>query len=298
MTNYPMDGRNTTTTMEPHLNGRAPIDHTSFLKKYARNLNLAAFSGEIDRGIGREQELKQLVTILSKRKKANPVLVGPPGTGKSQIVYDLAHTISDPSYKGPLLGKVIWEVSTTSITAGCSLVGMIEERMQGLLNEAQTRPEVILFWDELHTIIGAGQGSNGHNDAANIVKPALAGRHLSVIGATTDEEYLILQEDKALNRRFNKLSVKELNDEQVIEVLKGIKLQYERFHGIIFKDDIIPLIVDESNKYSDIKQPDAAIDLLDTIGAMKKTTPDRWTTDGMNVSPEDIELGVELLYSL
>ena len=307
MNNYPMGGHVTTTTTGrvqigdlPTVEeafGRPESNEYSSLKKYAKNLNNAAISGDIDKGVGRELELEQLVTILSKRKKANPVLVGEAGIGKSQIVYDLAHKLSDPKYTGPLAGKVIWEVSTTSLIAGCSFVGMSEERMQALLNEAINRPEVILFWDELHTIVGAGAGSKSNNDLGNIVKPALAGKHLSVIGATTEDEYNIIKEDKALNRRFNKIDVKELTFTELVEVMHGIKSDYERFHGILYNDSIEDIIT-TSTVHSEINQPDAAIDLMDTIGAMKKNHPDRWSKEGMNVNSIDVKEASKLLYSL
>ena len=296
MTSYPTGGQGTITMTVPLQNARPEAQPESFLKKYARNLNLATFAGDIDVGIGREQELQAVVTILSKRKKANPILVGKAGTGKSQIVYDLAHKISDPSYAGPLAGKVIWEVSTTSLIAGCSLVGQSEERMQALLNEAQNRPEVILFWDEIHTIVGAGAGSKGYNDLANIVKPAMAGTKLSIIGATTLDEYEIIKYDKALNRRLNKVTVNELSTEDVIEVIKGIQLTYERYHGIMY-NDTAEYIVELSDNYGDTAQPDAAIDLLDIVGAMKKNQPDRWSKEGMNVTKEDVDSAAEFLYA-
>ena len=293
---------NTTTTTEQLLRDRDSEEnhsskHISSLKKYARNLNDAARRNELDPGVGRELELMQLVTILSKRKKSNPILVGEAGVGKSQVVYDLAREISDPSYEGPLKNKEIWEVSTTTLIAGCSLVGMAEKRMAKLLEEATSRPEVILFWDEIHTIVGAGTGNKSNNDLSNMMKPALAGTKLSVIGATTEDEYKIISQEKALNRRFNKVVVRELLPNEVVEVLHGIKDLYERFHGIQYSDEVLNLIPKLSKKFSGLYDPDAAIDLLDLTGALKQNSPDRWSKKGMNVSITDVIYGAAMLYS-
>lgn len=282
-------------TLEPAIiDGR---HHNKTLKKYATNLNVLALRGDLDKGIGRELELKQLVMILSKRKKANPILVGAAGIGKSQTAYDLAIMISDPEYKGPLLGKTIWEVSTTSLVAGCKYVGMSEERMQDLLDDATSDPNVILFWDEVHTMVGAGAGSKNNNDLANIVKPALAGKNLSIIGATTEDEYLIIQADKALSRRFNKITVHKLTDHQVLKVLQGIKSTYERHHGIMYDPDSLKLMPILSQKFSGLNDPDASIDLMDTSGAIKQNSPDRWTKGGNVVQPADIAEAAAMLYS-
>ena len=269
----------------------------SYLKKYATNLTDQARNGELDPGIGRELETTQLEMILSKRKKANPILVGDAGIGKSQIVYDLAIRITAKDYNGPLKGKTIYEVSTTRLIAGCSFVGMSEKRMQQLLDEAMADSDIILFWDELHTIVGAGAGSKSNNDLANIVKPALAGTKLSIIGATTNDEYNIIQQDKALNRRFNKVAVRHLTIDEVHEVLKGIKYLYERHHGIFYNDAslrIMPLI---AGKYSGLNNPDAAIDLMDTTGAIKANSPDRWVKNGSKIIKKDVSLAAAILYS-
>ena len=267
------------------------------LEKYATNLTDQARNGELDPGIGRELETAQLEMILSKRKKANPILVGEAGVGKSQIVYDLAIRITAKDYNGPLKGKEIYEVSTTKLIAGCSFVGMSEKRMQSLIDEAMADPNIILFWDELHTIVGAGVGSKGTNDLANIVKPALAGTKLSIIGATTSEEYHIIQQDKALNRRFNKIAVRHLTLEEVGEVLKGIKYLYERHHGIMYNNATLRIMPHIAEKYSGLNNPDAAIDLMDTAGAIKANSPSRWEKHGNKVIKKDIALAAAILYS-
>ena len=266
------------------------------LRKYARNLTLAALMDELDPGVGRENELNYLEMILSKRKKSNPILVGPAGVGKSQVVYDLARLISSPNYNGNLKGKEIWEVSTTSLISGCSFVGMAEQRMQALL-KAASKPNIILFWDEIHTMVGAGAGNKSNNDLGNIMKPALAGTLLSVIGATTPEEYSIIVQDKALNRRFNRLDIKELEIPEVVEVLKGIKYMYERHHGVMFNEQVCELIPILAKQFQSNSNPDAAIDLLDTTGARKSLQPNRWTEEGMNVSVEDVAAGAAILFN-
>lgn len=266
------------------------------LRKYARNLTLAALMDELDPGVGRENELTYLEMILSKRKKSNPILVGPAGVGKSQLVYDLARLITSKDYEGNLKGKEIWEVSTTSLVSGCSFVGMAEQRMQALLNAA-SQPNIILFWDEIHTMVGAGTGNKSNNDLGNIMKPALAGTKLSVIGATTPEEYRIITEDKALNRRFNRLDIGELEIPEVVEILKGVKYMYERHHGVMFNEQMCELIPILAKQFSTNSNPDTAIDLMDTIGAEKSMDKNRWTEKGMNVSVSDVCKGAAILFN-
>ena len=267
------------------------------LRKYARNLTLAALMDELDPGVGRENELTYLEMILSKRKKSNPILVGPAGVGKSQLVYDLARLITSKDYEGNLKGKEIWEVSTTSLVSGCSFVGMAEQRMQALL-KAASKPNIILFWDEIHTMVGAGTGNKSNNDLGNIMKPALAGTQLSVIGATTPEEYTIITEDKALNRRFNRLDIGELGIPEVVEILKGVKYMYERHHGVMFNEQMCELIPILAKQFSTNSNPDTAIDLMDTIGAEKSMNQKgRWTENGMNVSVSDVCKGAAILFN-
>lgn len=268
------------------------------LSDYATDLTEQARKGELDKGIGRVNEINQLEMILSKRKKANPIIVGEAGIGKSQIVYDLAQRISADDYNGPLKDKQIWEVSTTRLIAGCSYVGMSEERMQNLLNEAMADPNIILFWDEVHTMVGAGTGEKSNNDLANIVKPALAGTKLSIIGATTEDEYNIIQQDKALSRRFNKIAIRQLEYDEVVEVLQGIKYLYERHHGIAYNAAAIKLLPHLSDRYSGLNNPDSAIDLLDTAGALKRNSPSRWAKNGNKVLKNDVLLAASLLYSI
>ena len=265
----------------------------SALEKYAKNL----CAEPNDPAVGRELELHQLKMILSKRKKANPILVGPAGTGKSQIVYELANQLADPGYEGPLKGHTIWEVSTSSLIAGCSFVGMAEKRMQAVLDEAMADPKVILFWDEIHSMIGAGAGSKSNNDLSQMVKPALAGGKIKVIGATTEDEYEIILAEKALNRRFNKITVRPLTEEGVVEVLKGIKYLYERHHGIMYNDAAIRIMPILSQKYSGLYDPDAAIDLMDTAGAIKANSPLRWEKNGNKILKRDVVVAAAMLYS-
>ena len=268
----------------------------NYLKKYGRNLNKLAKEGKIDRGVGRDLELTTLAMVLSKRKKSNAVLVGEAGIGKSQTVYDLAHKISHKDYDGPLKGKQIWEVSTTAIISGASYVGMSEERMKGLLEEAK-QDNIILFWDELHTMVGAGAGSKSNNDLSNMVKPALAGGEISVIGATTPIEYKIIENDKALTRRFNKIQVSFLSDDEVLEVLHGIKYLYERHHGILYNPASIRILPIISNKYSGMNNPDSSIDLMDTAGAIKRSSKNRWEKGGNKVFKTDVINAASMLYS-
>lgn len=276
-----------------HEDKHSPLEK-KYLNKYARNLT----SEWQDPAVGRELELAQLTMVLSKRKKANPILVGPAGTGKSQIVYELANTLADPNYSGPLKGKEIWEVSTSSIIAGASFVGMSEKRMQGILDEAMADPNVILFWDEIHSMVGAGAGNKSNNDLSQMVKPALAGGKISVIGATTNEEYEIIRAEKALNRRFNKIEVRPLTEPQVVEVLNGIKYLYERHHGIMYNSAAIRIMPILSQKYSGLYDPDAAIDLMDTAGAIKAGAPDRYgVKNGNKVLKKDVYIAAAMLYS-
>lgn len=272
----------------------APPAEKKALEKYARNLT----AEPQEPGVGRELELAQLAMILTKRKKANPILVGPAGTGKSQLVYSLANMIADPNYDGPLKGKHIWEVSTTSIISGASFVGMAEKRMKAIIEEAEADPNVILFWDEIHSMIGAGAGSKSNNDLSQMIKPALAGGKIAVIGATTDEEYEIIRQEKALNRRFNKIIVRPLTEPQVVEVLQGIKYLYERHHGIMYNDASIRVMPILSQQYSGLYDPDAAIDLMDTAGAIKGGSPGRYKEkNGNKVLKKDVYIAAAMLYS-
>lgn len=286
--------------------GKPDVDYTptyndtstqkSALRKYARNLNQLVKNGKLDKGIGREDELHATAMILSKRKKGNPLLIGEAGIGKSQTVYDLAHLIESLDYKGPLKGKTIYEVSTTSLVAGCSYVGMSEKRMQDVLREAED-PNVILFWDEIHTMLGAGAGKDNNNDLANMVKPALADGRVRCIGATTAKEAEIIYKDKALERRFNKVIIHKLTEAQVVKVIKGLAPIYERHHGIVFNGNALKLIP-KLSKMSGMNDPDASIDLLDTIGAIKANSPDRWSKGGNKVTLKDVRIGASILYSV
>jgi len=239
------------------------------LNKYAINLNERARQGKLDPVIGRDNEIRRVLQILSRRTKNNPILIGEPGTGKTAIVEGLAQRIVRGDVPDNLKMKQVYSLDMGALIAGAKYQGEFEERLKSVINEiTQANGEIILFIDEIHTLVGAGK-SNGAMDAANILKPALARGDLRSIGATTLDEYQkYFEKDKALERRFQVVMVDEPDEESAIAILRGLKEKYENHHKVRIKDDAIIAAVQLSQRYiSDRFLPDKAIDLIDEAAA-------------------------------
>lgn len=239
------------------------------LSKYAINLNEAARSGKLDPVIGRDEEIRRVLQILSRRTKNNPILIGEPGTGKTAIVEGLAHRILRGDVPENLKDKQIYSLDMGALVAGAKYKGEFEERLKSVINEVtKSEGTIILFIDEIHTLVGAGKGE-GAMDAANILKPALARGELRSIGATTLDEYQkYFEKDKALERRFQTVMVNEPDTLSTISILRGLKERYENHHKVRIKDDAIIAAVELSNRYiTDRFLPDKAIDLMDEAAA-------------------------------
>lgn len=255
-------------------------ENRSFLSEFSRDITQSFRDGKADIIVGREKEINRLVQILSRRTKNNPVLVGEPGIGKTAIVEGLAQAIALKKVPSGLLKKRILSLDLAALIAGTKFRGEFEERMKKMMNEVREDRNIILFIDELHTIIGAG-GPEGTMDASNMLKPALSRSEIQIIGATTTKEYSrYIEKDSALERRFQMVKVEEPTDEDSILILEGIKKQYEDFHGVVYEDDVIPSIVKLSRRYIPERfLPDKAIDILDEAGAQKKIQEDREPTE-------------------
>jgi len=241
---------------------------TPVLDNFGVDLTKAAEENKLDPIVGREREIERLAQILSRRKKNNPVLIGEPGVGKSAIVEGLALRIVKRKVSRVLFGKRVVTLDLASIVAGTKYRGQFEERMKAILNELQKTPNVILFIDEIHTIVGAG-GASGSLDAANMLKPALARGEIQCIGATTLDEYRqYIEKDGALERRFQKVLVEPTSYEETIEILNNIKERYEEHHNVIYTPEAIEACVKLTMRYiSDRHLPDKAIDALDEAGS-------------------------------
>lgn len=240
----------------------------SILEQYSRDLTALARNGSLDPLIGRAEELQRVIQTLSRRQKNNPCLVGEPGVGKTAIVEGLAQKIIQNNVPDTLKGKRLLAVDLTAMVAGTKYRGEFEERIKAFIEEVRNDSDVLLFIDELHTIIGAG-GAEGAMDASNILKPSLSRGELQLIGATTREEYRkYIEKDAALERRFQPVVVEEPSLEQTIEILNGLKPRYEEFHKVIICEDAIEAAASMSARYiNDRFLPDKAIDLLDEAGA-------------------------------
>lgn len=251
------------------------VQNASLLKEFSRDITQKARNGEIDPVIGRNSEIQRVIQILSRRNKNNPVLVGEPGVGKTAIVEGLAQRIVNQSVPHTLLDKKLLTLDLASVIAGTKYRGEFEERLKRIMKEINEQKNIILFIDELHTLIGAG-GAEGAMDASNMLKPALSRGELQCIGATTLKEYRkYFEKDAALERRFQIVQVQEPKDDDTREILEGIKKQYEEFHGVRYAPDVIPAIVRFSTRYiTERFLPDKAIDILDEAGAMKKVSSD------------------------
>lgn len=253
------------------------------LKRFAKNLNELAKDNKLDPVIGRDEEIRRTLHILSRRSKNNPILVGEPGVGKTAIVEGLAHRIINGDVPDNLKSKIIYALDMGQLIAGAKYKGEFEERLKGVVKEvAESDGEIILFIDEIHTLIGAG-GGEGAMDAANILKPALARGELRAIGATTLNEYQkYFEKDKALERRFQKVMVEEPNEEDAISILRGLKDRYESHHQVRILDEAIIAAVQLSTRYiTDRFLPDKAIDLIDESAAKLKLE--------MNSMPEELD---------
>ena len=254
------------------------ISSNSILKSIGRNLNELAIKKEFDPVIGREKEITRIIEVLKRKNKNNPLLLGEAGVGKTSIVEELASRITKNLVPDFLKGKTIYEVNLSSVIAGTKYRGEFEEKLTKLINELETNNNLILFIDEIHTLVGAG-GAEGAIDASNILKPALARGKLSLIGATTLKEYTSsIEKDKALDRRFEPLLINEPNYDETLYILKKIKPNYEKYHNVKIPNNIIELTAKLSDKYiKNRNNPDKSIDILDEICAItslveKKTT--------------------------
>lgn len=253
------------------------------LNKYAKNLNELARAGKLDPVIGRDEEIRRTLHILSRRSKNNPILVGEPGVGKTAIAEGLAHRIVNGDVPENLKSKIIFALDMGLLIAGAKYKGEFEERLKGVIKEVSTSDgEIVLFIDEIHTLVGAG-GGEGAMDAANILKPALARGELRAIGATTLNEYQkFFEKDKALERRFQKVMIEEPNEEDAISILRGLKDRYETHHHVRIKDEAIIAAVELSHRYiTDRFLPDKAIDLIDESAAKLRLE--------MNSMPEELD---------
>ncbi len=239
------------------------------LEKYARNLNQLAREGKLDPVIGRDEEIRRVLQILSRRTKNNPILIGEPGVGKTAIAEGLAHRIINGDVPENLKSKVVYSLDMGSLIAGAKYKGEFEERLKSVVKEViSSDGDIVLFIDEIHTLVGAG-GGEGAMDAANILKPALARGELRAIGATTLNEYQkYIEKDKALERRFQKVMVEEPDVQDAISILRGLKERYETHHKVRIKDEAIIAAVEFSDRYiNDRFLPDKAIDLIDEAAA-------------------------------
>ena len=265
------------------------------LSRYAINLNERARSGKLDPVIGRDDEIRRVLQILSRRTKNNPILVGEPGTGKTAIAEGLAHRIVRGDVPENLRSKQIFSLDMGALIAGAKYQGEFEERLKAVVNEViKADGEIILFIDEIHTLVGAGK-SSGAMDAANILKPALARGELRAVGATTlDEFQKYFETDKALERRFQMVMVNEPDEAATISILRGLKERYENHHKVRIKDDAIIAAVELSTRYiTDRFLPDKAIDLIDEAAAKLRlevdSVPEELDTIERNIKQLEIE---------
>ncbi|WP_404294172.1 AAA family ATPase [Cytobacillus kochii] len=254
-----------------------------FIDQFAKNLTQMARAGLIDPVIGRDKEIARVIEILNRRSKNNPVLIGEPGVGKTAIAEGFALKIANSDVPKKLLNKEVYLLDVASLVSNTGIRGQFEERMKQLINEVQTRKNIILFIDEIHLLVGAGS-AEGSMDASNILKPALARGEMQLIGATTLSEYRKIEKDAALERRFQPVHVKEPSLEEARHILEGLKDSYESFHDVIYTEEAITACVELSSRYiQDRFLPDKAIDLMDEAGSKLNLTL------GVS-SDEDIEL--------
>lgn len=250
-----------------------PSQEKGLLKEFGINVTEIARRGDIDPVIGRDDEIIRVIEILNRRTKNNPVLIGEPGVGKTAVVEGLAQKIVDGDVPHKLQGKQVIRLDVVSLVQGTGIRGQFEERMQKLMEEIRKREDIILFIDEIHEIVGAGSASDGNMDAGNILKPALARGELQLVGATTLNEYRIIEKDAALERRMQPVKVDEPTVDETITILKGIQKKYEDYHHVQYTDAAIEAAATLSNHYiQDRFLPDKAIDLLDEAGSKMNLT--------------------------
>lgn len=250
-----------------------PSQEKGLLEEFGINVTEIARRGDIDPVIGRDDEIIRVIEILNRRTKNNPVLIGEPGVGKTAVVKGLAQKIVDGDVPHKLQGKQVIRLDVVSLVQGTGIRGQFEERMQKLMEEIRKREDIILFIDEIHEIVGAGSASDGNMDAGNILKPALARGELQLVGATTLNEYRIIEKDAALERRMQPVKVDEPTVDETITILKGIQKKYEDYHHVQYTDAAIEAAATLSNRYiQDRFLPDKAIDLLDEAGSKMNLT--------------------------
>lgn len=243
------------------------------LEEFGINVTDIARRGDIDPVVGRDSEIIRVIEILNRRTKNNPVLIGEPGVGKTAVVEGLAQKIVDGNVPQKLQNKQVIRLDVVSLVQGTGIRGQFEERMQKLMEEIRERKDVILFIDEIHEIVGAGNAGDGNMDAGNILKPALARGELQLVGATTLNEYRIIEKDAALERRMQPVKVDEPSVEETITILRAIQKKYEDYHHVKYSDDAIEAAANLSNRYiQDRFLPDKAIDLLDEAGSKMNLT--------------------------
>ena len=250
-----------------------PSQEKGLLEEYGINVTEIARRGNVDPVIGRDEEIIRVIEILNRRTKNNPVLIGEPGVGKTAVVEGLAQKIVDGDVPHKLQGKEVIRLDVVSLVQGTGIRGQFEERMQKLMEEIRKREDIILFIDEIHEIVGAGSAGDGNMDAGNILKPALSRGELQLVGATTLNEYRIIEKDAALERRMQPVKVDEPTVEETIIILKGIQKKYEDYHHVHYTDAAIEAAATLSNRYiQDRFLPDKAIDLLDEAGSKMNLT--------------------------
>ncbi|MGT2896441.1 AAA family ATPase [Streptococcus entericus] len=268
-------GGNNGNNRRPNHPGQSPQQEQAkgLLEEFGTNITDIARKGGIDPVIGRDEEIIRVIEILNRRTKNNPVLIGEPGVGKTAVVEGLAQKIIDGSVPQKLQGKQVIRLDVVSLVQGTGIRGQFEERMQKLMDELRNRDDVILFIDEIHEIVGAGAAGDGNMDAGNILKPALARGELQLVGATTLNEYRVIEKDAALERRMQPVKVDEPSVEETLIILKGIQKKYEDYHHVRYTDEAIEAAAVLSNRYiQDRFLPDKAIDLLDEAGSKLNLT--------------------------
>ena len=270
-------------------------EHKKYLDHYCINLTERAKEGKLDTIIGRDDELNRTIQILSRRSKNNPCLIGEPGVGKTAIVEGLALSIANGTAPARLLDKKIYLLDLTSLVAGTQFRGQFESRVKGLINEVKEAGNIILFIDEIHNLVGAGDSAEGSMNAANIMKPALSRGEIQVIGATTFKEYRkYIEKDAALERRFQPVTVEETSIESATQILLGIKGYYEGFHNVTVSDSLVKKIVVLSERYvCDRYLPDKAIDLLDeacACASLENKAVDQLYLTNKNIAAKQAEL--------
>ena len=254
-------------------NNQPPRGNGGLLDEYGINITGLAREGNIDPVVGRDDEIQRVIEILNRRTKNNPVLIGEPGVGKTAVVEGLAQKIVDGDVPQKLMDKEVIRLDVASLVQGTGIRGQFEERMQKLIEEIRQAENIILFIDEVHEIVGAGSAGDGNMDAGNILKPALARGELQMVGATTLNEYRIIEKDAALERRMQPVRVEEPSVQETIAILKGLQPRYEDYHHVKYTDEAIRSAAELSNRYiQDRFLPDKAIDLLDETGSKKNLT--------------------------